>query len=451
MADRLDVAGRLAEGLPAVEHTQRYVGACQMLGYQHPDLTSRPTQIRDWYDSEDGLDLRALDNDCAQLRAAAAALTEVLRMQRAQIGELTAAWTGPAADAAVWFLQRHCDAASMVATEVRAAAQRCEALRDNLWHLVDLKVATAIGIDDRTLTRQSAWLAAADVVTIGVGDRQTAAEVVQQQIKPYVDNDIRDEWLTAMRSTRAGVAASYGMVTDRFSAVPAASFEIPSDLGPDRQLRPSGPLGPPARPSAPATTAAVAPVATLPSLPPDPVPLATATFPTQELGTSLGDAPAMNPGVGSAAGLDGLSGLGGLSGLANRIVESMGGLLGSGAEQLADEDPFGEDRFDKDPFDKGITEHEDKEDDEDEEDDKDHEDAKALPPEGAPPAGLPPAADLPPPANQPPLAVTPPADAAGPPATVPPTTGPAPVRGSPPSGGSTPCEIAADQVPQAGG
>ena len=59
VADWLDVAGRLEEGRPAVEHTQRYVQACRAVGYEHPDLTSRPTQIRDWYDSEEGQDLRA--------------------------------------------------------------------------------------------------------------------------------------------------------------------------------------------------------------------------------------------------------------------------------------------------------------------------------------------------------------------------------------------------------
>ena len=68
MADRLNVAERLAEGRPAVERTQTYVGACHALGYQHPDLTAHPAQIRDWYDSEEGLDLRALDRDCAELR-----------------------------------------------------------------------------------------------------------------------------------------------------------------------------------------------------------------------------------------------------------------------------------------------------------------------------------------------------------------------------------------------
>lgn len=169
MAERLDVAERLAEGRIAVEHTQAYVRACQVLGYHHPDLTSRPSQVRDQFDSEDGLDLRALDRDCAQLRAAGEAITEGLRMQRAQAAELAVAWTGPAGEAAGRFLQRHCDAANMVATEVRAAAQRCESLRDNLWYLLDSKVASAIAIDDRSQAQRADWLTAAAVVTSGSG------------------------------------------------------------------------------------------------------------------------------------------------------------------------------------------------------------------------------------------------------------------------------------------
>src|SRR5262249_438585 len=155
-------------------------------------------------DSEDGLDLRALDRDCAELRAAGVAVMEGLRIQRAQVAELAAAWTGSGGDSAVEFLQRHCDAANMVATEVRPAAQRCESLRGNLWFLVDSKVATGIAIDDRTQPQRPAWLAAAVAVTTGVGDRPTAEEVIQQRIKPYVDNDIRNDWLTTMRSSLAG-------------------------------------------------------------------------------------------------------------------------------------------------------------------------------------------------------------------------------------------------------
>ena len=164
MADRLDVAERLAEGRHRRRaHPGLRTGLPHTRATTHPDLTSRPSQIRDWFDSEDGLDLRVLDRDCAELRAAGAAVAEALRMQRGQVAELAAAWTGPAGDAAVAFLQRHCDAANMVATEVRAAAQRCESLRDNLWYLLDSKVATAIAIDDRTRLQRTAWLAAAAV------------------------------------------------------------------------------------------------------------------------------------------------------------------------------------------------------------------------------------------------------------------------------------------------
>ena len=452
MAERLDVAGRLAEGQPAVEHTQAYVRACQVLGYQEPELTSRPNQIRDWYDSEEGLDLRALDGDCEQLRAAAGAVMEALRMQRAQVDELAAAWTGPGAESAVAFLQRHCDAANAVATEVRAAAQRCESLRDNLWHLVDVKVATAIAIDDRTLANRPAWMAAAAAVTSGAGDRQTADELVQQRIKPYVDNDIRTEWLTAMRSARAGVATSYDMVIDKFAAAAPVCFEIPEVLRPGR-----APFQP-APASAPALTATLAPPAAVPTLAPDPTPAAisgvpatpanltpASTFgtsgtptpltpPASDLGTGLGDASAPPAGLGSAAGLDGLGGLGGL---ASRIVEEMSGLLGSAGEQL--NDPSGlDDALDPDdPADKA--------DDDDESDAEPEKPAEiqTVQAEDAQPGDTPPPAAGPPPIDAPPSAAVPPVDA-------PPTAAAPPPAAAPPSSGKTPCEIAADELPKAG-
>ena len=68
-----------------------------------------------------------------------------------------------------------------------------------------------------------------------------------------MDNDIRTDWLSAMRSTQAGVATSYDMVIDRFAAAAPAYFEIPDDLGPD-----DAPFQP-APASAPEATAALAP------------------------------------------------------------------------------------------------------------------------------------------------------------------------------------------------
>ncbi len=462
MADRLYVAERLAEGQLAVEHTQSYVRACQTLGYEHPDLTSHPSQIRDWYDGEDGLDLHALDCDCAQLRAAGAAVMEALRMQRAQVAELAAAWTGPGGDSAVRFLQRHCDAGNTVATEVRAAAQRCESLRDNLWYLLDSKVATAIAIDDRTQTQRSAWLAAAAAVTTGVGDRPSAEEVVRQQITPYVDNDIRNDWLTAMRSTSAGIATSYDMVIDRMAAAPAAYFEFPGDLVPSGQPLPSAP------PSAPASAAVVAPAAAISpavapaaAMPPaDPAPAPTSTTaapapvpttpatPVSDLGPALGDASALP--AGDLGG--GLSGLGGLGGLASRIVDAMGGLLGSVADQLADpsalddplgtKDPFDEDASDEDPFhtEDKHDDADDKSDAEPEETEEVEETEEAKPSEEARPV------DAPPPVDEPALVEKPPPIDAPAPVAAPRTGGPVP----PVNEGSTPCEIAADQLPQAG-
>jgi hypothetical protein len=451
VADRLDVAERLAEGRPAVERTQSYVQACRELGYQQPDLTSRPFQIRDWYDSEEGLDLHALDRDCAELRAAGAAVAEVLRMQRAQVAELAAAWTGPGADSAVAFLQRHCDAANTVAAEVHAAAQRCESLRDNLWYLLDSKVATAVSIDDRTRAQRPSWLAASAAVTTGIGDRPAAEETVRQQIGPYVANDIRDDWLTAMRSTVAGIAASYDMVIDRMAAAPTAFFEVPGDFGP---------TGLPAQPSTAAVAGAVAPAAAVPDPPAEPsaaptVPT-TPAVPVPDLGTVLGDASSMPVGD-PGGGLSGLGGLGGLSGLASRIVDAMSGLLGSAAGQLtgpsalddflsaedpSDEDPFHPDDTGDDAGDMGVDKPDDepgKADDTEEVDETPQADKSQH-------GDRPQPVDAPPADNGPQTPVAAPAPVAGPAPVPPPTGEPVP----PADEASTPCEIAADQLPQAG-
>ena len=64
-----------------------------------PDLTLHAAQVRDWYGSEDGLDLRALDADCAAFEAAVAATEDALALQDDQLGALSAAWQGRGADA----------------------------------------------------------------------------------------------------------------------------------------------------------------------------------------------------------------------------------------------------------------------------------------------------------------------------------------------------------------
>ncbi|TDK98804.1 hypothetical protein EUA02_08515 [Mycobacterium paragordonae] len=440
MAARLDVAGRLAEGLPAVEHTQTYLRACEQIGYRHPDLTGDPGQIRDWYDSEEGLDLHALDADCAALRAAGSVVTEALRLQRDQLNMLATVWTGPGSDAAVAFLRRHCEIAGAVVTEVRAAAQRCESLRDNLWQLVDARAATTTAIDDRTLAQRPAWLAAAAAVTT----EASAREVVDQQVKPYVDNDIRQDWRTAMLSTRAAVTAAYDMVTDRFAAASRAYFEIPGDFGaPGRPPRGSAAGTLPAAVAAPLAGPGPSAFAPTPMTATAPQPRSAPMPAPESIAGWSGDpglpggsgALGSGGGLGDSGGLDGLDGLGGLGnlgGLASRIVASMGDLLGSSTGDPFDDDPFGDDedtRYKSDPLEEPVE-------------------PKSQTAQRPPNAAVPPGDGVVP-ASQPtgearpatalPAPETPPA----PPAVPAPPPGPVPV-------GSTPCEIAANELPRAG-
>lgn len=414
MADRLDVAGRLAEGSSAVERTESYVRACHALGYQHPGLTAHPSQIRDWYDGEEGMDLRALDRDCAELRAAGAAVMEALGTQRAQLAQLAAAWLGPAGDSAVRFLERHCDAASAVATEVRAAAQRCESLRDNLWYLVDSKVATATAIDEGTRAQRPAWLAAAVAVTTGAGERAGAEAVVRQQIIPYVDNEIRDDWLTTMRSTAEGVDTSYAMVIDRMAAVPAARFEVPGDFGPAYQPRPA---------SQPAAVVAPAAIAGTPADPVAAPALSTAAPPLPDLGSA-----SAIPAGGDVGG----GGLGGLGALADRIVGAMGSLLGPAGDRSGVDDAFDDATDDEgDPF------HPDDAGDRPDEPGEAKDVVQERNSEVADPAAEAQPVDEPAPPDASPAPAPVAAPVAAPPAP-------------PPNDGATPCEIAADQLPQAG-
>lgn len=467
MADRLDVAARLAEGRDFVEHTQAYVQACHALGYENADLTTHPARVREWYAGEDGLDLRALDRDCAELRAAGVVAAEALRMQRAQVAELAAAWTGPGGDAAVQLLQRHCDAADAVASELRAAAQRYESLRDNLWYLVDSEVATVITVDDRVRAHRPAWLAAAAAVM--AGDRDGPADVIRQQVMPYVDNDIRNDWLTAVRSASDGVDTSYAMVIDKMAVVPTARFELPGDLG--TGVAPV-PLAPPAQPAptlaaaAPLTAAPVPVTAAPDSVSPAPAPVAAAPPPPADWGAGIRDAlgmPADGLGglgdlsgglgggdLGGGLGGGGLGGGGGLLGLAGQLIDAVGGLIGSAGDGPDGADPFtdgGEDGLDETPFHPEDLEDADaKAPADDAPAGQAAEDGQAQPvDEAAPP---PPDESIQPveaPADPSPADAPPPGEPPVPAAAAP-AAEPAPQADQ----AKTPCEIAADQLPQAG-
>ena len=231
MAARFDVVGLLAEAESAVENTQTYVGACRVLDYPHPDLTLYPAQIRDWFGTEDGLNLYALDADCSDFQLAVAAAEQSLNMQTEQSARLSSYWRGTGAEAAHTLLRGHCNAAASAVASARAAADALRVLRDKLWDLVYDKVSTLAAIDNRRQLERPEWLAAARAVIAGVGDSAGARELILHQVIPYVDSDIRADWLTAARAAIVSIEQAYDGATAAMAAQPPGHFELPDEIG----------------------------------------------------------------------------------------------------------------------------------------------------------------------------------------------------------------------------
>ena len=448
MAEKFDVASRLAEGRPAVDNIQTYVWACHMLGYANPDLTLHAAQVYDWYGSEDGLDLRALDGDCAALEAAVAATEDALACQDEQLGALSAAWQGGSADLSRAFLRRHGATSAEAAAAVRKTADALASLRDNLWHTVDGKVAAAIAADDRA---PDEWLAAAHTVTTGAGDRASASERIDREVKPFVDNDIRADWVTAMRSAIAAVTDLYDAVTAELNAAPGAVFDVPGALGPSWTPPPSDDQA--------ATVPAAASVASPPVIasptwsapaatPPMPAPAAFAPMSAAPLAPPVdvgSTAPAMAAPP-SAPSLGGMPDVGsGLSGLGQQLADVFGSLLGSVDDGLGETPDIDPPEIDEDIDDELDDDPDDGNDEPvepaaDAEEQPPTEDPVEEPVEPAVAEGTcepaEPSIDSPPPAEAAPTPVPPPPEAAPPP--------------EPADASEPPCEIAADELPQVG-
>ena len=441
MSDRYDVAARLAEGQAAVEHIQTYVQAAQVLGYQQPDLTAHASQVGDWYDTEVGLDLRVLDGDAAELRAAVTAIEEALWVQRTQVSDLTAAWRGSGAESAARFLQRHCDAAQEVAAHVRAAAEQCATLRDQVWQAIDGKVATTVAIDERSAAERSTWLVAAQAVRAGAGDRTAAEVVVHQQVMPFVDNDIRNDWLAAVSAANASVAASYDEAIHALASTRDVRFEIPDDLGPRWQPEEHPvPVATPTIPP-PASPLSAGPLQTVPAAASQSIPEAPQqrsadepeAMPAQPT-MPLGDAAGLSTGAGGLGGITG-----GIGGVVGSIVDGIGSLLGSlagGSGNSSGNDPLELDDDNDDPVLDDV--------------DKPDEVKDAIEPASLDGNDVPEAPTVETPSAATEAADQPVAQAADPP----PPDAPAPADPPPAAAstvdGSTPCEIAEDQLPQAG-
>ena len=439
-----DVAACLDAGRPSVSHTQPYVAACHTLGYQHPDLTADGAQVIEWYGAEDGMDLTVLDADCARLRSAATAADEALRIERDAATALAAAWAGESASAADIFVDRHCAAATAVAAVLHSAAESCAALRDTLWRLVEDKVHTAVAIDDRRAEVRPAWLAAAQTVMSGSPDRTEATDVVTHQITPYVDADIRSDWLGAVRAATASVASAYDDGLNRLGAQASAQFDVPGQLAP--------PMPEPPRYSTPVTLAPAA--ITVPAAAPTEQPAPSATWPaapavpTTPVGADVPVpqpvppmSPAQTPAVGGAVpgGLPGVPAApdvgGGLSGLATQLAQALDGLLNGQPDapidpptpDLADQAVDEPKPLDDPPVEESKAEPQPDSPDQaaDESTDTEEIDPVAPPPEGEPAAED----SSPPPAAEPPAAEPPAAE---------------------PTPEQTPCQIAADELPQVG-
>ena len=349
-----DVAARLVEGWPVIDDVEEYVAACRQLGYQHAELTTRSAQVRDWYAGEDGMDLRALDADHAALSVAASAAEDAARLQTDLVAELSAAWSGRGAIAAHEFVSRSGQAATAVGVAVRTAADAVATLRDALWQAVDAKVLATEAVDAAQQPRRAEWLAAARTVTRGAGDLAAASELIELQVKPFVELDVGSRWLTAMRAANSAIDAAYDAAITRITTAPPAVFGVPGELGPRAEssghpwptggrdtteapvpTSPAAAVGPAPNP-APAAPVVVPPAvapATAPAslaeaapLPSTPAPLAAPpAMPSIPSAPSLGDLGAGTSTPGS-----------GLSGFGQQLADLIGGLVGSADGGLSD-------------------------------------------------------------------------------------------------------------------
>lgn len=491
MTGQFDVTGRLAEGQPAVDTVNTYVSACAAIGFVHPDLTAHAGQVNGWYGTEAGMDLQALDADCARLRAAMAATEHARDLQDGQAGALAESWAGSGGRSAQEFLRRHSDASAMAAAAVGAAAEVLAELRDGLWRNVDAKVVVTQAIADRNESAE--WREAARTVLTGAGDRVTASELVDLRVKPFVADEIGTGWVDAMRTSTEDVAACYDEAIAELTTQRAPVFEVPVDWGPapvhaasaaaiesptasapadgpngggSPAWGGSSPWSAPADGAAPWSASSPAAAAFEPAPAASESPASTAEPPAASVEPAA--APSSTPAGG------GLPDVGsGLSGMGQQFADMLGGLLGSSGDALSGLDELDTpDDEDAEPDDGEAAV-----DDPEQGDGESDTGAGSVNPAGGggspaptdaagstpditgersecadtPTPGGPaeePAAEQP--ATQAPPAEPPPTPTPTPPPPEPVAAAEPPAQDTAAGQASTPCEIAADEVPQAG-
>lgn len=464
MSAEYDVETRSAQGRSAVDDFTEYVGACRHLGHPYPELA----RLGEQYAAEQGLELSALEADAAALAALAAAADDAVRQQAELVAGLSDSWLGTGASAALDFLRRHHRSAANVAVALHEAAGALSELREELWRAVDEKVATTLAIDERTVGHRAAWLAAARTVATGSGDRSVASELIEQQVEPFVANDIRGDWLEAVQTGTASVTAAYDAAIARLHAGTQPSFEIPGAWGqwvaPVDQRAPaaSGFDVAPVRDSAPAPVGASAGVVPAAAVMAGPEPVSGLGAPAPSglepapVGQPIPSAATAAPGAlgGEIPGLGGMSGLGGGApglggmggGFGQQLADLIGGLVGASADAAPE-------LSEVDPPEPGEEHELDPSTDEDDGSDEDSEGESEGEPEGESQGGVTDDAKS---GETVDAAVGATDEAEAPP----PVSVPAPVGAElgpaiPPAEAAaepkTPCEIAADELPQVGG
>ncbi|KAA0118281.1 hypothetical protein CIW51_07185 [Mycolicibacterium sp. P9-22] len=440
MIDMLDA------GAPAVEVMTEYVRACRRLGHPVPE----PAGLHAAYTAEDGLDLQALDDDHRTLAEAVAAVEEAVLLQDQARRALAAAWQGAGAEAAADHLARHAEAAGTAVDGLRATVAALSELRNRLWQLIDTKVGAAQDIEARG--SRAEWLSASRTVTTGAGDRAGASELVDMQVAPFVANDIALDWVSAMRDTESAIRQAYRDAAAAIAAQAAVVFERPGLSGPTSvaaEVIPTSPAPASVAPAGYVPGSAGSAPAQSPAMPAPPP--AAPPVPVDSMAAGAPAAPM--PGAASPLG-SGVSGMSGLSGLGQSFADVLGGLLGSGGDGLGESLRAAGD-LDTDPDDLADDAEPDDlpdpENDEDEADDEDDEDlAEEEPPQDETPSG-----ETAEPAEED-AAVEPVAPVAVPPEPPVPTPVPEPpvdpavAVPAEPVPADTPCEIAADELPQAG-
>ncbi|MGV0834226.1 hypothetical protein [Mycolicibacterium thermoresistibile] len=452
MTGYLDVAARLADGWAAVDAAQAYVSACESLGYQQPELTHRSGQVHEWYGTEQGLDLGALAADSAALARAAGTAAEALAVQDAQVAALEVTWLGAGGQAARAALRRHGEAAAAATAALHTAAEVLATLRTELWQLVDRKVTATQDIDGGGRTD---WQAAAHTVLTGAGDRSVASELVDGEVKPFVDDVIGCDWLRLMNETLTSIEARFDSAIAELKGAAGAGFTAGDELAWDRPstTAPSWPMSSwaPATEPASAVSAPVGPGPSEPVTPAAPTPLPGPGLPAP-------------PVAGAGTGLPDLGS--GLSTVGSQLVELLGGLFGPAGDALGsgigalDAELDGDDLRDSSHDDPAARESLDDADRDDPDEDGADEDD---PDEGSHPDGDPadrepadepedpaaaPAVAAAEPAEPVAVATPPPAPTPAPPAPTPPDPAPPPPAADTVAG--TPCEIAAAELPQVG-